>query len=229
MTIQIERPVRSRPVLRRRRRAGFVVWTVLSALVVAYVVVMYAVLSPGESPNLPMRPGVSLHYPLLITHIATGTVALALWPLQLSPRLRRRRRLHRWVGRVYLFGGVLPSAIVGIPVALLSVMGPVASAGLLVGCVAWLVTAVGGLRAARQHRYAAHARWMICNVALTLAAVTFRIWLPLLTVGQLALPESLVGDGDAAFDRAYALTTWLAFLPNLAVALWFTRRTRKGG
>ncbi|GLY34844.1 hypothetical protein Amsp01_008680 [Amycolatopsis sp. NBRC 101858] len=52
---------------------------------------------------------------VLVAHIFT--VALVLGPLQFLPKVRARRRLHRALGRVHLFTGVLLSALAAIPVA----------------------------------------------------------------------------------------------------------------
>ena len=47
------------------------------------------------------------------------------------------------------------------------------------------------------------------NYALTLAAVTLRIELPLL---QMA--------GGMTFDQAYATIAWMCWIPNLVLAEW---------
>jgi len=52
----------------------------------------------------------------------------------------------------------------------------------------------------------AHQRWMIRSLALTFAAVTLRVYLPLsVAVG---LP----------FDVAYPVIAWVCWVPNLLVA-----------
>ena len=55
-----------------------------------------------------------------------------------------------------------------------------------------------------------HQQWMVRSYALTLAAVTLRIQLPLIQ-GTLGL----------SFDEAYAIVAWFAWIPNLIVAEWF--------
>ena len=71
---------------------------------------------------------------------------------------------------------------------------------------------------------------MTYNAALTFAAVTFRIWLPLLVVVQLPLLGVLYGGRfESAFGVAYALACWLAFLPNVAVVELVRRRRSPAG
>ncbi len=196
----------------------------MSLGVVGYAVVVYFGFDPSRS-TVELREDVPWHYAVLMGHIVTAAVALAVGPLQLSRRIRAHRRVHRWIGRTYLFAGVLPSVVFGVPAAILSTQGAGAAAGLLVGDVAWGVTAVVAYRAARQRRYRDHARWMVRNFALTFAAVTFRVWLPLLILAQVPLLESVHGgDFDALFTVAYTATCWLAFLPNLAVVMLIQRR-----
>jgi hypothetical protein len=107
----------------------------------------------------------------------------------------------------------------------LTTAGPVAAVGFAVGDVAWFTTALLGYRAARARRYRDHERWMLRNLALTFAAVTFRVWLALLIVAQLPLLERVHGgDFGSLFHSAYVTTTWLAFLPNVLVVDLFLRR-----
>jgi hypothetical protein len=53
-----------------------------------------------------------------------------------------------------------------------------------------------------------HRRWMIRSYALTLAAVTLRIYLP---------ASMLLG---IPFPVAYPAIAWLCWVPNLLVAQW---------
>jgi hypothetical protein len=209
----------------RRRRLLLALVTLLSLGVVGYAAVLYLGFDPSTS-QVGIREEVPWHYGALMAHIITAAVALTVGPLQFSRRVRAHRRVHRWIGHTYLFAGVLPSALVGVPVALLSTGGPIAAAGLLVGDIAWGASAVVAYRAARQHRYRDHGRWMTRNFALTFAAVTFRIWLPLLILVQVPILDTVHGgDFDALFAVAYSITCWIAFLPNLFVVMLFQRRS----
>ncbi len=75
-----------------------------------------------------------------------------------------------------------------------------------------------GWRAVLQGRFAVHRRWMIRSWALTLAAVTLRLYLPLVMV--LDLP----------FLPWYRAISFLAWVPNLVVAeLWLRRAGGRPG
>ncbi|RKS04857.1 putative membrane protein DUF2306 [Nocardiopsis sp. Huas11] len=103
-------------------RVGLGVVSVLCLLTALPAVSAYAGLDPDDS-RVGLREAVAFHYPLLIVHVATSTLALLALPLQFWPALRRSGA-HRVIGRVGLFAGVLPGAVSGLGVALLSTSGP---------------------------------------------------------------------------------------------------------
>jgi len=214
----------------RRSRASLPVaaTAVVSALTALFIVPVYLTLDPDLS-RIELRPDSALHFPLVVVHAATGGVALLTGPFQLSRRLRRRRGRHRWIGRVYLFAGVLPSALTGIGAALLTTSGPVSVLAFLLLDVLWLATALAAYRAARTGRYAEHREWMLRNFSLTCAAVTLRLWLGLLVALQLPWLDSFYGgDFDRLFDTAYSLSHWLAWVPNLLLTeVYLARRAAR--
>lgn len=213
----------------RARSSLFRVWLVLAGLVCAattvYLLSSYVPPDPDET-RVPVTGGP--HFALLLVHIGTGSVALLLATWQFVPWIRRRHpRVHRMIGRVYLAAGVLPAAVTGVPVALLSAYGPVTSAAFTMLAVSWLITGVAGYRAVRQGRYAAHREWMIRNVALTLSAITFRSWLGLLILAFLPqLDGPYGGDFEVLFRDVYGTAAWLSWVPSLLVAECWLRLRR---
>ena len=81
-----------------------------------------------------------------------------------------------------------------------------ARAGFASLAVAWLYTGFRAYRAIRARDIASHRRWMIRNLALTFAAVTLRIWIPMSFV--FAIP----------FAVSYSIIAWFCWVPNLLVA-----------
>jgi uncharacterized membrane protein len=175
----------------------------------------YATLDPAAS-RIPVTSG--LHYALLVAHIATASVALAIGPLQFVPRIRANRPVHRAIGRTYVVAVVL-SALVGIPVAILSGR-LLTQVGLTIPFVLWLVTAALAVAAIRRGDVAAHRRWMVRNYALTFLAITARVLVPLMLVAGIALgvrPDvaTLIPVGQVA-----------AWVLNLAIVEWMLARSR---
>lgn len=214
----------------RARPSLFRYWLVVAGLICAattvYLLSGYVPPDPGEA-RVPTTGG--LHYAVLLVHIGTGAVALLLGPWQFAPWIRSRHpRVHRTIGRVYLAAGVVPSAVTGVPVALMSAYGPVTSAAFTLLAVSWLITGIAAYRAVRQGRYAAHREWMIRNFALTLSAITFRSWLGLLIMALLPrLDTTYGGDFEALFRDAYGTGAWLSWVPSLLVAEAYLRLRRR--
>ena len=163
----------------------------------------------------PMTPKQALGNPLgvpwLFVHVAGAVTALLLGSFQFLPGLRRIGA-HRWVGRVYVLG-CLVGGVAGLILAPGSFAGPIATAGFGSLAVIWIAVNLLGWRAALDRRFVAHRRWMIRSWALTLAAVTLRLYLP--TVMILDLP----------FLPWYRAISFLCWVPNLVIAeLYLLRR-----
>ncbi len=149
----------------------------------------------------------------LYAHIGLAPVVLALLPFQFSTRLRTGRpAAHRWMGRAYALG-VLLSGIAGLVLALRTSAGPVASSGFAILAVLWLAVTAQAVRLAMLRRIAEHRRWMIRSAALTFAAVTLRLYLPILTAAF-------------GFETGYPPVAWLCWVPNVLIAEWWLRRGR---
>jgi len=158
-------------------------------------------------------------YSVLYLHIATGIAAICIGWLQFVGKLRTKSiRLHRTLGRIYGVA-VLLSALAGAYLSLYATGGWISSAGFLLLSLAWLYTLGKGIYAIGANRDPlSHRKWMTLNYALTLAAVTLRIYLPL----------SIVIFSIEAFDDYYRVIAWLSWVPNLFVAQWLlSRRSRR--
>jgi uncharacterized membrane protein len=149
-------------------------------------------------------------------HIAGGMGALLAGPWQFSRKLRARAlNLHRWLGRFYLLE-VLLGSVAGFWMATVSSEGLPTHFGFGILAVLWFFSGLQAYRMVRQGNIEAHRQWMIRNFALTLAAVTLRVYLPFM-LAVLHWP----------FPRAYITVSWLCWVPNLLMAEWMVRaRTR---
>jgi uncharacterized membrane protein len=144
-------------------------------------------------------------------HIGLAPIALALMPFQFSANLRQRRpALHRWLGRGYALA-ILISGVAGLLLALGTEAGPIAGWGFGILAVLWLGVTARAVFLARAGRIAQHRRWMIRSAALTFAAVTLRLYLPVLAL--------IFG-----FETGYPLVAWLCWVPNLMLVEWWLAR-----
>jgi uncharacterized membrane protein len=146
------------------------------------------------------------HFGTLMLHVVGGSAALVLGPWQFWGGLRRRRLgLHRWLGRLYLVA-VLVGGLGGLAIARVAFGGLPARLGFGLLAIVWLGCGAAAYRAIRRRDVASHQEWMIRSYALTLAAVTLRIWNPLLALAGFSFPE------------AYVSVAWLCWVPNLLIA-----------
>lgn len=180
----------------------------------------YLLLDPATSRIPTTGP---LHYALLITHVFTAAVALVSGPLQFVPRIRAHRRVHRIIGRCYVLLGVLPSALAGIPLAMLSDR-LITQVGLTIPFLGWLVTGWLALRAIRRGDAEAHRDWMLRNLALTFLAVTARLLIPLMLLVQVPFVET--AGLAASVPSLISIGQVLGWIVNLAAVETLIRHRR---
>jgi uncharacterized membrane protein len=189
----------------------------LLATIVAVVSLRFFVIPPQKATDPALGEKFARHLPLLLTHVTGGIVALFLGPWQFWGGLRRRYpAFHRWLGRIYLLG-ILVGGLAGLGMAVIAFGGLPSQLGFGGLAVAWLASGFLAYRTIRQGKVREHREWMIRNYALTLGAVTLRLWLPLLLSLGLEFPV------------AYPMIAWLSWVPNLVVAevyLWGRGRKR---
>ena len=150
------------------------------------------------------------------THITFGGLALLTGWSQFSTRWRSRYlNTHRWMGRIYLCS-VLLSSLAGLYIAFFATGGVVNTTGFGTLALLWLVTAIQAYMSIRRLDIDQHQDWMTINYSLTFAAVTLRIWLPLLQI-------FVFHD----FLPAYRIVAWLSWVPNLVVAMLIVRGRRR--
>jgi uncharacterized membrane protein len=151
-------------------------------------------------------------FPLRL-HIAGGMGALLAGPWQFSQNLRSRHlNLHRWFGRFYLLEVGLGSTA-GFFMACVSKEGLPTHLGFGILAVLWFFTGWQAYRNVRSGDIAAHRRWMVRNFALTLAAVTIRIQLPM-----------MLGPLHWSFHVSFIIVSWLCWVPNALIAEWMLHR-----
>ena len=119
----------------------------------------------------------------------------------------RAIQVHRWTGRGYVVS-VLVGGVGALALAPRSMHGLVTHVGFGMLAVLWLSSTIIAYRRIRARDIASHRRWMTRSYALTLAAVTLRIWLPL---------SQIAGSPSRMRIRSVA---WLCWVPNLVVAEW---------
>ena len=167
----------------------------------------------------------------LVTHVAGGSVALITGALQwIVARLAWRRtsparfrRFHIVTGVLYA-GSILAGAIGGFVLAPQAMGGWVASLGFGLLDFCWVAATFMAVFLGNKVRKSGngadmvtlrrrHRGWMLRSYALTSAAITLRLWLPIFT--------ALLG---LDFVASYLVIAYLCWVPNLVVAEIIARR-----
>lgn len=161
---------------------------------------------PAGLPNFRSRHG------WLIGHAVFSSIALLSGVWQFSSSLRRSCIcVHRWLGRVYCVA-VLLGWLTSLPIAMHANFGAISSAGFLMLGIAWIASTARGYFTVMRGMIALHREWMMRSYALTAAAITLRLYLPLFPL--MGMP----------FVTSYRLIAWLCWIPNLLVVEWMIRR-----
>jgi hypothetical protein len=199
--------------LTRRKMKPFARWIILllSVGVAGYGLFAYLVLAPGTTVHPDIKAAYAAHPVRIVAHVVFAALTLFVGPLQFFPALRARARLHRTLGYVY-FTGVLGGGVAGLLTAFIAYGGLVARVGFGLLALAWLWTGLAALLAARRRDFKAHEVWALRSFALSFAAVTLRLYMPLWFMSGLDF---------AAF---YPVQAWLCWVPNLLFVEWLLLR-----
>jgi Predicted membrane protein (DUF2306) len=196
-------------------------WVIVLAAIVVFNLLWalprYLRFDPKFS-RVPLDAGFPLHFTVIVLHVIAGCLALVLVFFQLSTQLRRRFPLfHRVSGRLYIFGGALPTALLALVLVPYSHQ-PFGELGLYWMAALWLVTTLLGYWHVRNHRYVEHRRWMIYSFALALGTTWGRVILYAMT----HIPGFTI-----SFTALMEISSWMGWVVNLVIAHWWVQHTAK--
>lgn len=147
-------------------------------------------------------------------HALFGSIALLLGSVQFWRNLPYTNpALHRTMGKIYVVA-VIGTGLAGLYMSFFSYGGAITHAGFGLLAFSVLTTTSIAYVQIRRGNVAVHREWMLRSFALIFAAVTLRLELPLL----------IIAFHDLA--PAYAIVSWLCWVPNLAIAEVYVRRSR---
>jgi uncharacterized membrane protein len=148
------------------------------------------------------------------SHIIPGGIALLIGWIQFNEKIRTKRLIwHRTIGIIYV-SAALVSSIASIYIATYATGGIIATSGFMCLGLFWFYSTYKGYSSIIEKNINVHREMMIYSYAACLAAVTLRIYLPLLSFA--------FGD----FIKAYLLVAWISWVPNLVVAFYINKRRK---
>jgi uncharacterized membrane protein len=141
-------------------------------------------------------------------HITGGMLALLVGPFQFIRKLRSRYiKWHRSIGKLYLAAILFLAGPSGLFMAFYAEGGGVAVAGFSMMALLWIYTTYMAYETIRKKKVEAHKKWMTRSFALTFAAVTLRLYVPIASA-VFHIPGFYVEASSA----------WVSWVPNLIVA-----------
>ena len=149
------------------------------------------------------------------THIILGGLALLIGRIQFNEKIRKTKLfLHRQIGKLYIIFSLL-SATAAIYISLYSTGGIISTIGFMSLGIIWFYSTISAYIHIKNKRIESHQKMIIYSYAVCFAAVTLRIWLPILT--------SLFDD----FIIGYRIVAYMCWLPNLVVAYFIVKRMNR--
>lgn len=147
------------------------------------------------------------------THVYTSMFALLAGFTQFSLRIRTHyKEVHRLYGRVYIIVILALSAPSGLIMAVVANGGITSQIAFVLLAMLWWWFTYAAFRSIKKSDYAAHRAFMIRSFALTLSAVSLRLW-------KMGITNTL----DIKPMDAYRLVAWLGWIPNLLIAEIYIR------
>lgn len=198
-----------------KKKIVWILFAVLAILIGLYP--LKYLLNEGKIGVLNGKPDWLLHNVIwnfcFYTHIVLGGGALLIGWIQFHVGLRHNKpRIHQYIGKIYVVS-VLLSSISGFYIALFADQGLWASLGFSCLAVIWFYTTLMAYLTVKSKQFLRHQNMMIYSYAACFAAVTLRIWLPVLIM--------IIGN----YGICYIIVAWLSWIPNLFVAYLIVKKS----
>lgn len=142
------------------------------------------------------------------THIVSSWWVMVIGIFQFVPSfIKKYKKLHQTLGKVYVFSILILAAPSGLGLALYANGGLPAKVGFSLQCVVWWLCTWVAWREITRHQWQKHIEWMIRSYAVTLAAMSLR-----------AESYGMVYLFHTKPIETYLTVTWLSWVGNLLIA-----------
>jgi uncharacterized membrane protein len=148
------------------------------------------------------------YMPAFYTHIFGAATILVAGFLQFSKRVNTNRKLHRILGKIYVFGVLFFAAPGAYVMTIFIHRGPAVFISFLVQNTLWVTFTICAWVFVKNRMIDSHVMMMRRSYALAFAAVTLRFYIWVLTV---------FGHG-VGFENNYMIIAFSSWIPNLLIA-----------
>lgn len=137
-------------------------------------------------------------------HVYTSIFVLLTGFLAILRKNFGLKNFHKNAGKIYIFLILLFAAPSGIYMGIFANGGFLSKISFVIlGCLWWLST-YKAFNLAKQHKFKQHKQWMWRSFALTLSAITLRMWKVIIV--YLFHPNPM---------DVYQIIAWLGWIPNI--------------
>ncbi|GLR17435.1 DUF2306 domain-containing protein [Portibacter lacus] len=150
-----------------------------------------------------------MHYQLaFFSHVYTSIIVLLVGITQFSETIRKRYAfVHRNLGKLYVLLVLVIASPSGFIMALYANGGIYSKISFGLQAILWFYFTFAALRFARQRKWEQHQQFMIRSYALTLSAISLRLF-KWIIANTLELPPM----------DTYRIVSWLGWIFNLVIA-----------
>lgn len=119
-----------------------------------------------------------VHYQItFFAHVYSSIFVIVIGLFQFSTALRKRKpNLHRWLGKIYVGIILFIAGPSGLVISIYANGGIIGQVSFTVLAILWLLFTYQGYRFARLGDFEKHRRFMLRSYALTLSAITLRLF-----------------------------------------------------
>jgi len=157
-----------------------------------------------------------VYYWSFYLHIGAGMFCITAALIQFSTYiLKKRRKIHVWSGKIYVFAVLLIGAPTGLYMSFFAKGSFWERVLFMFMAIFWFLTTWWGLKTIKEKNVLAHKVWMIRSYSMAMTAVTFRIYHIVFYVL------------DWNHLKNYEISLWISVLGNLLIAEYFIYKQSK--
>ena len=129
-----------------------------------------------------------------------------------SQILRENRKLHRILGKIYVYNILLINVPACFVLAVFSNGGLLGITGFVVQNCLWAITTVMAVIFVKKRNIEKHKKFMIFSYAITTTAITFRI-----------IKNLIYNEQYFSYTLFYGLNVWISLFLNLGIAFYIVK------
>ncbi len=186
-------------------------WLVITffAMVLFYVTAQYLSFRPDINFLLVKQDLIfdTVWRPTFYIHVISGMLVILIGPFQFLPNLRKRYlQVHKKLGKIYAYGILGFAAPTGLIMAFYAEGGMWSTLAFLVMSFLWFYTTIMAIITVKKKKIIEHKKWMYRSYALSFAAVTLRLLVPIMSLSNNLSEEFIIVS-----------TAWLSWIINLII------------